>query len=96
MPLLQRHGQGRESVLGGEGLAGPAGQQEPDDPVVVLLGRHVQRREPILTLYVDAGAVVDQDLDYVLLTGQGGNVQSGVSLQRNSFLGAVHVLRHPF
>ena len=39
VPLLQRHGQGGEAVLGAEGLAGARPQQEPHHRVVVLLRR---------------------------------------------------------
>jgi hypothetical protein len=39
----------------------------PDDAVVVLLRRHVQRREAILRLNVDAALVLDQDGNDLLL-----------------------------
>ena len=70
VPLLQRHGQGSEPVLGGEGLAGARGQQEPDHVVMVLLGGHVQRGEPILGLDIDTCAVGKEDLDHLELAGQ--------------------------
>ena len=62
VPLLQRHGQGREPVLGGEGLAGARGQQEPHHVVMVLLGRHVQRGEPILGLDIHTRAGIENNV----------------------------------
>ena len=56
MPLLQRHGQRREPVLGGQGLTGARGQQEPHHVVMILLRRHVERREPILRLDIHTRA----------------------------------------
>ena len=71
VPLLQRHGQGREPVLGGEGLAGARGQQEPHHVVMVLLGRHVQRGEPILGLDIHTRAGIENSVTHERLRSLG-------------------------
>ena len=52
-------------------LVGSVGQQEADHGVVILLGRHVQRRESVLRLDVDGSAILHQDLDHLFLAGCG-------------------------
>ena len=55
--------------LCGQALISAVGQQETDDAVVILLGRHVERSEPILRLDIDGGALEHQDLDNFFLSG---------------------------
>ena len=80
MPLLQRHGQRRESVLGCQRLTGARGQQEPHHVIMILLGGHVERGEPILGLDIDTRVVSEEDLDHLELAGQGADVQGRVPL----------------
>ena len=82
MALLQGNSKRSEAILGCQGLAGTRGEKEPNHLVVVLLGGHVERGEPVLRLHVDTGAVVHPDLDNVLLTSQGGDVQRSVALKK--------------
>jgi hypothetical protein len=58
-------------------LIGSVGQQEADHGVVILLGRHVQRRESVLRLDVDGSAILHQDLDHLLLAGCGRRNATG-------------------
>ena len=80
MPLLLRHSKRREPVLGGQGLTGARGQQEPHHVIIVLLGGEVERGEPILGLHIDTRVVSEEDLDHLELAGQGADVEGRVPL----------------
>ena len=67
MTLLQSDRQGRESVLGGKALVGARGQEEPHNPVMVLLGCHVEGCETMLRLDVHSTPLLDQNLHNFIL-----------------------------
>ncbi len=54
--------------LSSDALVGARGEEEPNHLLVVLLGRHVQRREPILRLHVDGCSILDEELHHLELT----------------------------
>lgn len=54
--------------LSGECLVRPLAEEELDDGVVVLLGCHVERCEPVLALGVDRGSPLHQQLHHLLLS----------------------------
>ncbi len=72
MTLLECYGERRESVLGGQTLVGPGGEEGPDHAVVTLLGRHVQRGEAVLRLHVHLRTAVHQQADHLALAWKKG------------------------
>ena len=85
MTLLQGHCQRGEAILCGQGLVGPGGEKEANDGVVVLLGCHVQRGEPVLRLHVDWSAIVDKDSNIRTLNSSAEAIYETTVLYENSF-----------
>lgn len=69
LPGFSAPRKGGGAYLGCQTLVGAVGQEEAHDAIVVLLRRHVQRREAVLRLNVDRAAILNEDLDHFFLAG---------------------------